>query len=79
MVEYNAQTKASWNAAMVEVAERAMMLAVRVLAKLKVTPKLRYGGPPPTHFPPPLTAAEVAELDDAIVVKQRRHKTATQE
>jgi hypothetical protein len=40
---------------------------------------VRYGGPPPTHFSPPLTAAEVAELDAAILDKRRRHKTAARE
>jgi hypothetical protein len=32
-----------------------------------------------THFPPPLTAAEVAELDAAILNKRRRHEMAAWE
>ncbi len=73
LVEYNAQTKASWDAAAVEAAKHAKTLAVTALAELKAAPKLRYGGSPPTHFPPLLTAAEVAELDAAILDKQHCH------
>ncbi len=76
MTEYNAQTKASRDAAALEAAKHATALAVTVLTKLKATPKLRYVGSPPTHFPPPLTAAEVAELNAAILDKQHRHETA---
>jgi hypothetical protein len=57
-------------------AKHATTLAVTVLTKLKAAPKVRYGGPPPTHFSSPLTAAEVAELDAAILDKRRRHETA---
>ncbi len=79
LAEYDAQTIASRNAAAVEVVEHAMTLVVMALTKLKAASKLRYGGPPLTHFPPPLTAKEVAELDAAILDKQRRHETATRE
>jgi hypothetical protein len=79
LAEYDAQTKASQDAAAVEAAKRAIMLAVTALAKLEATPKLRYSGPPPTHFSLPLPAAEVAELNAAILNKQCRHKTAAQE
>jgi hypothetical protein len=79
LAEYNSQTKASRDATVVEVAKHAMTLVVTVLDELKATPKLRYSGPPPTHFSPPLTATEVAELDAAIRDKRRRHKTATRE
>jgi hypothetical protein len=79
LVKNNAQTKASWDAAAVEVAKHATTLATTVLAKLEAAPKLRYGGPPLTHFSPPLTAAEVAKLDAAILDMQRRHKMAVQE
>ncbi len=79
LTEYNAQTKASWDAAMVEVAKHVTTLGVTMLAKLKATPKLRYGGPPPTHFSLLLTAAEVAELDAAILDKQRCHEMAARE
>jgi hypothetical protein len=68
LVEYDAQTIASWDAATVE----AVALGVMVLTKLKAAPKLRYGGPPPTHFPPPLTTKEVAELNAATLNKQSR-------
>ena len=61
LAEYDAQTIASWDAAAVE----AVALGVMALTKLKAAPKLRYGGPPPTHFSPLLTAKEVAELDAA--------------
>ncbi len=79
LAEYDAQTKASWDAAAVEAAVHATMLVVTALAKLKAAPKLRYGGPPPTHFSLPLAAAEVAELDATILDKQRCHKTAVNE
>ncbi len=69
--EYNAQTIASWDAAAVEVVDHVTTMGVMALTKLKAAPKLRYGGPPPTHFPPPLTAKEVAELDAATLDKQR--------
>jgi hypothetical protein len=59
LAEYGAQTKASRDAAVVEVAKHTTTLAVMALAKLKAGPNLRYGGPPPTHFLLPLTAAEV--------------------
>jgi hypothetical protein len=62
-----------------QTAEHATTLAVTALTKLKATPKVRYGGPPPTHFSPPLTATEVAELDAAILDKCRCHKTAARE
>ncbi len=62
-----------------QTAKHATTLAVTALTKLKAAPKVRYGGPPPTHFPPPLTAAEVAELDAAILDKRRRHETAARE
>jgi hypothetical protein len=79
LAEYNAQTKAPWDAAAVEAAKHAMTLAVTVLDKLKAAPKLRYSGPPPTHFSLPLTAAEVAELYAAILNKCCHHKTAAWE
>ena len=71
LAEYDIQTKASQNVATAEAAKHATMLVVTVLVELKAAPKLRYGGPPPTHFSLPLTAKEVAELDAAILVKQR--------
>jgi hypothetical protein len=79
LAEYNAQTIASWDAAAVEAVDHVMTLEVMALTKLKAAPKLRYGGPPPTHFSPPLTAKEVAELDAATLDKQRRHKMAARE
>ncbi len=79
LAECSTQTKTSWDATAVEVAKHATTLAVTVLAKLDATPKLRYGRPLPTHFSPPLTAAEVAELNAAILDKRRRRKTAVQE
>ncbi len=54
-----------------QMAEHAMTLAVTALTKLKATPKVRYGGPPPTHFSPPLNAKEVAELDTATLDNRR--------
>jgi hypothetical protein len=63
----------------VETAEHATTLVVTALTKLKATPKVRYGGPPLTHFSPPLTAKEVAELDAATLNKQRCHKMAARE
>jgi hypothetical protein len=69
--EYNAQTIVSWNAAAVEVAAFGAM----VLTELKAAPKLSYGGPPPTHFPPPFTAKEVAELNAATLDNQRQATT----
>ncbi len=72
-VEYNAQTIASWDATAVE----AVALGAMVLTELKAAPKLRYGGPPPTHFPPPLTAKEAAKLNAATLNNRRR--AATQE
>ncbi len=62
-----------------QMAKHATTLVVTVLTKLKAAPKVRYRGPPPTHFPPPLTAAEVAELDAAILDKRRHHETAARE
>jgi hypothetical protein len=79
LAEYDAQTIASWDAAMVETAKHATMLVVTVLTKLKAPPKVRYGGPPLTHFSSPLTAEEVAELDAATLDKQRCHKMAARE
>jgi hypothetical protein len=73
LVEYDAQTKASWDAAAVKVVKHATTLAVMVLTKLEAAPKLRYGGPPPTYFSPPLTTAEVAELNATILDKGPRH------
>ncbi len=66
LAEYNAQTIASWDAAAVE----AVALGVMALTELKAAPKLRYGGPPPTHFSLPLTAKEVAKLYAATLDKQ---------
>ncbi len=79
LAKYDAQTMASRGAAVVEAAKHATTLAVTVLAELKGTPNLRYGGPLPTCFSPPLTAAEVAELDAAILNKQFHHETAAWE
>ncbi len=79
LAEYDAQTKASRDATTVEVAKHAMTLVVSALAELEATPKLRYSGPTPTHFSPPLTAAEVAKLDATILNKQRSHEMAAQE
>ncbi len=62
-----------------EAAKHTTTLAVTMLAKLKATPKLRYGESPLTHFSLLLTAAEVAKLNAAILNKQRRHKMAAQE
>jgi hypothetical protein len=75
LAEYNAQTIASWDAATVE----AVAMGVMALTKLKAAPKLRYSGPPPTHFSPPLTAKEVAKLDADNLDKRRRHETAARE
>jgi hypothetical protein len=79
LAEYDAQTKASQDAATVEADKHTTALAVTALAKLEAAPKQRYGGPLPTHFSSPLTAAEVAKLDAAILDKQRPHKTAARE
>jgi hypothetical protein len=62
-----------------ETAEHATTLVVTMLTKLKAAPKVRYGGPPPTHFSLPLTATGVAKLDAAILDKRRRHETAVRE
>jgi hypothetical protein len=75
LVEYDAQTIASWDAAVVEVVDHVTTMGVMVLIELKAAPKLRYGGPPPTHFSPLLTAKEVAELDAATLDKRRRAAT----
>jgi hypothetical protein len=72
LAEYDALTIASWNAAAVEVVDHVMTMGVMALTELKAAPKLRYGGPPPTHFSLPLTAKEVAELDAATLDKQRQ-------
>jgi hypothetical protein len=79
LAEYDAQTIASWDAAVVEAVDHVTTLGVMALTKLKTAPKLRYGGPPPTHFSPPLTTKEVDELNAATLNKQRCHKMATQE
>ena len=79
LVEYDAQTKASWDAAAVKVVKHATTLAVMVLTKLEAAPKLRYGGPPPTYFSPPLTTAEVAELNAIILDKGPRHEMDAKE
>jgi hypothetical protein len=79
LAEYDAQTKASWDAATVEVVKHATTLAVTVLTKLEAAPKLRYSGPPLTHFPPPRTAAEVAELNATILDKGLCHETDAKE
>jgi hypothetical protein len=63
----------------VEAVNHVTTLGVMVLTKLKAAPKLRYGGQPLTHFSPPLTAKEVAELNAATLDKQRRHKMAARE
>ncbi len=60
-------------------AEHATTLVVTALTKLKATPKVRYGGPPPTHFSSPLTTAEVAKLDAANLDRRRHHETAARE
>ncbi len=69
LAEYDAQTIASWDAAAVEAVDHIRMLGVMALTELKTAPKLRYGGPPPTHYFPPLTAKEVAKLDAATLDK----------
>ena len=46
---------------------------------LPYPPQMRNGGSPPTHFSPPLTAAEVAELDAANLDRRRRHETTARE
>ncbi len=79
LAEYDAQTIASWDAAAVEAVDHLTTLGVMALTELKTTPKLRYGGPPPTHFSPPLTAKEVAKLDAATLDKQCHHKMAARE
>jgi hypothetical protein len=56
LAEYDAQTIASWDASAVEVVNHVTTLGVMALTELKAAPKLRYGGPPPTHFSSPLTA-----------------------
>jgi hypothetical protein len=60
-------------------AEHATTLVVTALTKLNAAPKVRYGGPLPTHFSPPLTAAELAELDAANLDRRRCHETAVRE
>jgi hypothetical protein len=52
LAEYDAQTKASRDAAAVEVAKHSTMLVVEALAELEAVPKLWYGGSPPIHFFP---------------------------
>ncbi len=79
LAEYYAQTIASWGAAAVEAVDHVTTLGVMVLTELKTAPKLRYGGPPPTHFSPPFTAKEVAELNADTLDKQRCHKMAARE
>ncbi len=78
-MKYNAQTIASQDAAAVKTAKHATTLAVTVLTKLKAAPKVRYGGPLPTHFSPPLTTKEVTELDAPSLDKQRCHEMAARE
>ncbi len=56
LAEYDAQTIASWDAAAAEAVDHVTTLGVMALTELKAAPKLRYGGPPQTHFSPPLTA-----------------------
>jgi hypothetical protein len=73
LVEYDAQTKASRDAAAVEVVKHATTLAVTALTKLEAAPKLRYSGPLLTHFPLPRTAAEVAKLNATILDKGLCH------
>jgi hypothetical protein len=72
LAEYDAQTIASWDAAAVEVVDHVTTMGVMALTELKAAPKLRYGGPPPTHFSPLLTTKEVAKLDAATLDKRRR-------
>ncbi len=79
LAEYDAQTIASWDAAAVEVVDHITTLGVMLLTDLKTAPKLRYGGPPPNHFSPPLTAKEVAELDAATLNKRCHHEMAARE
>ncbi len=79
LAEYDAQTIASWDAAAVEAVDHVTTLGVMALTKLKTAPKLGYGGPPLTHFPPPLTAKEVAELDAVTLDKRCCHKMAMRE
>ncbi len=62
-----------------QAAKHGTTLAVTALTKLKATPKVRYGGPPPTHFSLPLTAAEVAKLDATNLDRRHHHKTAVRE
>jgi hypothetical protein len=63
----------------VEAVDHVTTLGVMALTKLKAAPKLRYGGPPLTHFSPPLTAKEVAKLDAATLDKQRHLEMAARE
>ncbi len=79
LAEYDDQTIVSWDAAAVEVVDHVTTLGVMALTELKTAPKLRYGGPPPTHFSPPLTAKEVAEINATTLDKQHHHKMAAQE
>jgi hypothetical protein len=72
LAEYDAQTIASWDAAAVEVVDHVTTMGVMALTKLKPPPKLRYSGPPLTHFSLPLTAKELAKLDAATLDKRRR-------
>ncbi len=62
-----------------EAVDHVTTLGVMALSELKAAPKLRYGGPPPTHFSLPLTAKEVAELDAATLDKRRRHEMSARE
>ncbi len=79
LAEYDAQTIVSWDAAAVEAVKHTTTLVIMALTKLKAAPKLRYSGPPPTHFSPPLTAKVVAKLDAATPNKRHCHKTAAWE
>ncbi len=79
LAEYNAQTIASWDATTVEAVDHVTTLGVMALTELKTAPKLRYGGPPRTHFSPPLTIKEVDNLDSATLDKQRCHEMAARE
>ncbi len=69
LAEYDAKTIVSWDAPVVEVVDHVSTMGVMALTELKAAPKLRYGGPPPTHFSPPLTAKEVAKLNAATLEK----------
>jgi hypothetical protein len=72
-------------AAMLSNPSRPMTYAGRVLSTMRGSTRVTslalatLAIPPPTHFPLPLTAKEVAKLNSATLNKQRCHEMATWE